>query len=96
MIVVMKAGATNEEIDAVVGRVEELGYRAHLIRGVERTVIGCVGDERQDKSIIAEMLPSLSGVESVMPILEPYKLASRQFKQETSVIRAGSSSRRPR
>jgi 3-deoxy-7-phosphoheptulonate synthase len=87
MIVVMKAGATNEEIDAVVGRVEELGYRAHLIRGVERTVIGCVGDERQDKSIIAEMLPSLSGVESVMPILEPYKLASRQFKQETSVIR---------
>jgi 3-deoxy-7-phosphoheptulonate synthase len=53
---------------------------------VERTVIGCVGDERQDKSIIAETLPSLPGVESVMPILEPYKLASRQFKQETSVI----------
>ncbi len=87
MIVVMKAGATNEEIDAVVGRVEELGYRAHLIRGVERTVVGCVGDERQDKSIIAETLPSLSGVESVMPILEPYKLASRQFKPETSLIR---------
>jgi hypothetical protein len=54
MIVVMKAGATNEEIDRVVTRVEGLGYRAHLIRGVERTVIGCVGDERLDKSIIAE------------------------------------------
>jgi 3-deoxy-7-phosphoheptulonate synthase len=87
MIVVMKAGATNDEIDAVVERVEELGYRAHLIRGVERTVVGCVGDERQDKSIIAETLPSLPGVANVMPILDPYKLASRQFKQETSVIR---------
>ena len=87
MIVVMKAGATNEEIDQVVARVEELGYRAHLIRGVERTVVGCVGDERQDKSIITETLPALAGVERVMPILEPYKLASRQFRAEPSEIR---------
>ncbi|MDP3939116.1 MAG: 3-deoxy-7-phosphoheptulonate synthase [Deltaproteobacteria bacterium] len=87
MIVVMKAGATNEQIDGVIGRVEELGYRAHLIRGVERTVVGCVGDERQDKSIIAEMLPSMAGVERVMPILEPYKLASREVRAETTVVR---------
>jgi len=87
MIVVMKAGATNDEIDAVIERVEELGYRAHLIRGVERTVVGCVGDERQDKSIIAEMLPSMGGVERVMPILEPYKLASRQVRAETTQVR---------
>ncbi len=87
MIVVMKAGATNEQIDGVVRRVEELGYRAHLIRGVERTVVGCVGDERQDKSIIAEMLPSMAGVERVMPILEPYKLASRQVRAETTQVR---------
>ncbi len=87
MIVVMKAGATNEEIDRVVSRVEGLGYRAHLIRGVERTVIGCVGDDRLDKSIITETLPSLQGVDRVMPILEPFKLASRQFRPEPSEIR---------
>ncbi len=89
MIVVMKAGATNDEVDAVVSSVEKLGYRAHLIRGVERTVVGCVGDERQDKSVIAETLPSMSGVERVMPILEPYKLASSQFKQEPSEVKVG-------
>ena len=87
MIVVMKAGATNEEIDRVVSRVEGLGYRAHLIRGVERTVIGCVGDERLDKSIIAETLPSMQGVDRVMPILEPFKLASRQFRSQPSEIK---------
>ncbi len=89
MIVVMKAGATNEEIDGVVSSVEKLGYRAHLIRGVERTVVGCVGDERQDKSVIAETLPSMPGVERVMPILEPYKLASSQFKEEPSEVEVG-------
>lgn len=89
MIVVMKAGATKDEIDAVVSSVEKLGYRAHLIRGVERTVVGCVGDERQDKSVIAETLPSMAGVERVMPILEPYKLASSQFKEEPSEVEVG-------
>ena len=89
MIVVMKAGATQDEIDGVVSSVEKLGYRAHLIRGVERTVVGCVGDERQDKSVIAETLPSMPGVERVMPILEPYKLASSQFKEEPSEVEVG-------
>ena len=87
MIVVMKAGATNAEIEGVVARVEELGYRAHLIRGVERTVVGCVGDERQDKSVLADSLRSLAGVEHVLPILDPYTLASRQFRPAPSAIR---------
>jgi len=45
MIVVMKAGAEEEKLQAVLNRIEELGYRAHLMRGVERNVVGCLGDE---------------------------------------------------
>lgn len=84
MIIVM-ASRAKDDIARVVAKIEELGYQAHLIEGVERTVIGAVGDERT-KATLLEAMESMHGVESVMPILKPYKLASREMKPEDTVI----------
>ncbi len=84
MIIVMKKGATEDEIQGTVARINELGYKEHLIRGVERTVIGAVGDERG--KYMLESLVTLAGVESVTPILKPYKLASRESRPEPTAI----------
>ena len=78
MIIVMQAQATEEDVQKVVARVEELGLKAHLSRGVERTIIGVIGDERLIKK---EQLSLLPRVENVIPVLKPYKLASREFKK---------------
>ncbi len=87
MIVVMKAHASPAEIAAVVQRVEEAGFQAHKIVGVERTVVACVGEER-GKDDLAQ-LEFFSGVDSVMPILKPYKLASRELHPEGSIVKVG-------
>ena len=83
MIVVMKRTATAAEIDTVVQQVETLGYKAHLSQGTERTIIGVVGDDRPIQSHNFEML---AGVEQVVRILQPFKLASRDFHPENTVI----------
>ncbi|GAW68794.1 3-deoxy-7-phosphoheptulonate synthase [Geoanaerobacter pelophilus] len=85
MIVVMKAGAAKKERDAVTRRIKELGYTPHIIHGTTRDVIGAVGDER-GKSVL-QTLESMQGVESVVPILQPYKLASKEVKKEASIVR---------
>ncbi|MGH7947761.1 MAG: 3-deoxy-7-phosphoheptulonate synthase [Candidatus Binataceae bacterium] len=85
MIVVMKSGASESDIQAIVRMVEELDYRAHVIRGVERTVVACVGEERGEHQLTH--LESVSGVERVMPVLRPFKLASRQVRPEGSHVK---------
>jgi len=77
MIIVMKNGATKAQIDHVFAKVSELGFRIHPIYGELRTVIACVGDERGKFRLQA--LESLDGVENVVPILKPYKLASSEW-----------------
>ncbi len=77
MIIVMKAGAEQRQIEHVFEKVKELGFRVHPIYGELRTVIACVGDERGKFRLQA--LESLEGVESVVPILKPYKLASSEW-----------------
>lgn len=91
MIVVMKSGASKEQIQKAVSTLDELGYKAHLIEGVLRTVIGAVGDER-GKPQDVETLSVLEGVEKVVPILQPYKLASRDFKAEDTHFKIGGTS----
>ncbi|MFN8573570.1 MAG: 3-deoxy-7-phosphoheptulonate synthase [Gemmatimonadaceae bacterium] len=86
MIIVTRSGVTDVEVDGIRERVEAAGMRTHLSRGQSRTIIGCIGDERQLEGI---PLRSLPGVESVTPVLKPYKLASREFVIERSVIRVG-------
>lgn len=87
MIIVMKSGAREEDLEEVIKRIEELGYQPHIIRGVQRTVIGAVGDERGKARL--QSLESLPGVESVVPILQPFKLASREFKPQKTLIKVG-------
>ncbi len=84
MIIVMRAGANEEQLQHVLNQIEERGYTPHLMRGVERNVIGAIGDQRDKMSL--QELEVLPGVESVMPILQPYKLASLEAKPEPSLI----------
>ncbi|HEX5773190.1 MAG TPA: 3-deoxy-7-phosphoheptulonate synthase, partial [Geomobilimonas sp.] len=70
--------------DEVLKRIKELGYKPHVIHGTTRDVIGAVGDERG--KLVLQSIESMHGVESVVPILQPYKLASKEVKKEPSVI----------
>ena len=87
MIVVMKQGATKEQIEHMIKRVEELGLKSHVIHGTERTVIAAIGDKRDEHR---QSLESGPGVAEVVPILAPYKVASLEVKQERTVVRTGS------
>ena len=87
MIIVMKKNASEGQIENVIRWIESVGYNAHPSRGVERTIIGAVGDERGKAYL--KFAESLSGVEKVMPILKPYKLTSRESREENTVITVG-------
>ncbi|MDW7644071.1 MAG: 3-deoxy-7-phosphoheptulonate synthase [Desulfuromonadales bacterium] len=84
MIIVMKQGVGKEELSEVKKRIRELGYKPHVIHGETRNVIGAVGDERG--KMVLQTLESMPGVESVVPILKPYKLASREVCPAPSEI----------
>lgn len=88
MIIVLKPNHEEEDLHKIVRRLEDLGLRAHISKGEQRTIVGAIGDERVLRDIPMESFP---GVESVLPILKPYKLVSREFKQENTVIRVNGS-----
>src|ERR1051325_6092243 len=83
MMIVMKAGATEAEIESVIRRIEAVGARAHLSRGEEVTVVGAIGDREHVARLELEGAP---GVAQVVPILQPYKLSSTQFHPERTVV----------
>src|SRR5256884_7562778 len=87
MIIVLKAGSTDAEVEDVCGRIERMGYRAHTIRGEVRTVIGAIGDDRGKDRL--KSLESLECLEAVQPILQPFKLASPQAAREATLVSAG-------
>ena len=76
MIIVLKPGSSEADIEDVSRRVRDFGFRTHLSRGEVRTIIGVVGDDRAKEQLLA--LQSLDPVESVVRILQPFKLASRE------------------
>ncbi len=86
MILVLRKNITEKEFDAIIRRIEELKLKPHISRGEERTIVGIVGDSRTKELERWEELP---GVEEVIRILKPFKLASREFKKENSVIEIG-------
>src|SRR5262245_40142679 len=86
MIIVLRPDSTTEQIDHVLERIRELGFKPHLSQGEKRTIIGVIGDE--DK-LHAQPLQAIPGVEQVLPILKPFKLASREFRKTDSVIEVG-------
>lgn len=85
MIVVMERDATLEQVNHMVDRVESLGLKSHVIVGTERTVIAAIGEKRESTK---ESLESGAGVSSVVPILAPYKVASREVKPEPTTVTA--------
>lgn len=86
MIVVMQKGATEEQLQEVVQILEDKGFRTQITRGAEKTIVGAVGDKSRLLDLAIE---AITGVEKVIPILAPYKLASREYKREDTVIKIG-------
>ena len=84
MIIVMRKGASKDNLAEVKKRIKELGYQPHVIHGETRNVVGAVGDER-GKDIL-QSIESMPGVENVVPILKPYKLASKEVKPEPTTV----------
>ena len=86
MIVIMNPSATMRDKSAVIARTEDLGFKVHLSEGKERTIIGIIGN---DRVINREQIELMTGVERVVPILKPFKLASREFKASDTVFPLG-------
>src|SRR5262245_13034919 len=86
MIIVLSPDAGEAGLQLVIQRVESLGLRAHCVRGELRTVIGVIGEEEK---IRIEPLEAIPGVEKVLPILKPFKLASRELHQQPTVVTVG-------
>jgi 3-deoxy-7-phosphoheptulonate synthase len=87
MIVVLKPQISKKEEQAVIKEIKKLGYEPHIMRGVERTVIGAIGDERTHSSL--ETLTAWAQVEKVMPVQKRYKLVSREAHKANSRIKVG-------
>jgi len=83
MIIVVKPDATAEQIDHIIKKIKDHGLQAHVSKGTERTIIGAIGDEAILQAMPLEAIP---GVEKVLPILKPFKLASWEFRREKTVI----------
>ncbi len=87
MIITMKSGATEEQIKRVLEKIHSLGYKSHPIYGTDKTVIGAIGDERSKTS--PEQFQSIDGVEDVVRILKPFKLAGKELRKGPTVIDLG-------
>lgn len=84
MIIVMKKNADREALAAVERKIVDLGYQPHIIYGETRNVVGAVGEERGKEKL--QILQSMPGVDNVVPILKPYKLASLEVQPEPSAV----------
>src|SRR5919198_930653 len=84
MLVVMQAHATEEQVRAVCRKIETLGYRAHALPGAQRTAIGITGNKGEVEPGTLEEMP---GVQELIRVTKPYKLVSRDLKEDNSVIR---------
>lgn len=83
MIIIMRNNATKDEIDAVEKRLADYGFKTHPICGEMKTIIGAIGDKRR---LTMDQLKLMKGVEDVVPIMKPYKLASKELKKEPTII----------
>ena len=86
MIIIMKESASAKEIESVEKLLAEFGFQTHPIQGEKKTVIGAIGDKRL---LSMNQILTMDGVENVVPIMKPYKLASKELHKEPSVIEIG-------
>jgi 3-deoxy-7-phosphoheptulonate synthase len=91
-IIVLKKGATGKELRHIVKKLEKRGFSAHISKGTERTVIGVIGDTSKITEDESNAFGSMSGVEKIHRIIQPFKLASRDFRSKDTVIRVGRNS----
>ena len=89
MIIILSSGATDEDMQKLIGNLEDRGYGVHISRGVEKTIIGAIGAPEEDKLLIAQQIESLPFVERVVPILKPYKIVGREFHPDKTVVKVG-------
>ena len=89
MVIVLREGVTAEDIEELVAVLREVGAEAHVSRGEYHTVIGVIGDRERVMQMPFEVYPA---VEKVVPIMKPYKLVSREFREEPTIIEAGGAS----
>src|SRR5258706_47332 len=86
MILTLKSGVHKKDVDKVIAKIKELGFTPSLSRGTERVVIGVIGD----KAIVhKDTFGNMDAVEFITPISKPYKLVSREFKKEPSIVSIG-------
>ncbi|MDP9381960.1 MAG: 3-deoxy-7-phosphoheptulonate synthase, partial [Chloroflexota bacterium] len=85
MVIVMSMAATDEQISAVVERVQDAGLTPHLVRGVERTVVGLIGHGVDVRSA-AQGIEVMAGVENLVPVTKPFKLSAREFHEADSIV----------
>lgn len=88
-IIVLKPGSKDKDIKHIVGRLEDLGLKAHISKGAKRTIIGSIGDTSKVSEDAENAIRAIKCVEQVMRILNPYRLASREFKKSNTVIKIG-------
>src|SRR5438045_9616888 len=86
MILVIRPDATLDQIEHVIERIKELGFTPHVSRGESRTIVGVIGDETKPQ---AQNFSAIPGVEQVLPIMKPFKLASREFHKQDSAVYVG-------
>ena len=86
MIIILKKNVKEEEIEHIIEKAKSLGLKANVSRGIEKTVVGLIGPEDVLRVTPLEVFP---GVEQVIPVLAPYKLVSREFKNKNSLIKIG-------
>src|SRR5919204_634419 len=83
MIIVLRPESTEAQIQHILERIAELGFKPHISRGEMRTIIGVIGDETK---LVPEPLQAIPGVEQVLAIMKPFKLASREFNKKDTVV----------
>tara|TARA_B100001121_G_C18674389_1_gene615547 strand:- start:956 stop:1975 length:1020 start_codon:yes stop_codon:yes gene_type:complete len=91
MIVVLKPNISDEEITKIEKSIQEFGYKAEKVKGEARTIIGAVGNQKEKQQHM-NLLGQLPGVEAVVPIMQPNKLGSREFKNEDTIFKVGNTS----
>ncbi|MFO7957496.1 MAG: 3-deoxy-7-phosphoheptulonate synthase [Candidatus Brocadiia bacterium] len=89
MIVILRKGATEEQVDRIVDAIEDAGFGAHISRGEERTIIGAIGTSPEMRPHLMEMFSGMPFVDHVVPVLKPYKLVSVEAQPEPSVVEVG-------
>ncbi len=86
MLIVLSHSATQKNVQKIVTKLEKQGYKAHVSPGVEKTVIGAIGVPNENKQVLAEQLRALHFVESVVPIMKPFKLVAKDFKPQRTIV----------